>query len=101
MATKPIPVRIPAEWLPRIDSVAKRLGTNRARLIAFSGQTFAEFFERKGVTSMPPDWADILASMDGRRRPRVKGATPEDKPAKPVKKVPGTPGRPPGPKVKH
>jgi hypothetical protein len=98
MATKPIPVRIPAEWLPRIDSVAKRLGTNRARLIAFSGQTFAEYFEKKGVTSMPPDWADILASMDGRRRPRVKG---EAAPVKPAVKAGKKPlGRPPGPKAK-
>lgn len=87
MATKPIPVRIPAEWLPRIDSVARQLGTNRARLIAFSGQTFAEYFERKGVTSMPPDWSDILANMDGRRRPRNHApAVAAKKPAKsPVK----------------
>jgi len=68
MLTKPIPVRIPTEWLPRIDAVAKKLGTNRARLIAFSGQTFAEFVERNGVTAMPPDWSTILADMDGRRR---------------------------------
>jgi hypothetical protein len=68
MATKPIPVRIPEEWLPRIDTVAKQLGTNRARLIAFSGQTFAEFFEKHGVSSMPPNWSEIFDSMDGRRR---------------------------------
>ena len=68
MLTKPIPVRIPTEWLPRIDAVAKKLGTNRARLIAFSGQTFAGYVERHGVTSMPPDWTAILADMDGRRR---------------------------------
>ena len=83
MATKPIPVRIPSEWLPRIDSVAKKLGTNRARLIAFSGQTFAEYFERKGVTAMPPDWQDIFAGMDGRRR--AKAAAPKAPAKKAVK----------------
>jgi hypothetical protein len=88
MATKPIPVRIPYEWLPRIDSVAKKLGTNRrARLLAFSGQTFAEYFERKGVTAMPPDWQDIFASMDGRRRPKaVAPKAPAKKAVKSAKK---------------
>ena len=66
VATKPIPVRIPEDWLPRIDAAAKRLGTNRARLIAFCAQTFAENFERSGVSSMPPNWEDILEGMDGR-----------------------------------
>ncbi len=86
MATKPIPVRIPEEWLPRIDAVAKQLGTNRARLIAFSGQTFAEFFEEHGVTSMPPNWSEIFDNMDGRRRrkgiPRGPAAETAKKPAK-------------------
>jgi len=74
MATKPIPVRIPEQWLPRIDAVAEKLGTNRSRLIAFSGQTFAEFVERNGGASLPPDWSEILADMDGRRhRTPAKG----------------------------
>ena len=85
MATKPIPVRIPEEWLPRIDAVAKELGTNRARLIAFSGQTFAEFFEKHGVTSMPPNWSEIFDSMDGRRR--RKGLA-KSAPAAAAKKAP-------------
>jgi hypothetical protein len=68
MATKPIPVRIPEDWLPRIDAVAARLGTNRARLIAFLAQTFAEEFARKGMAMLPPNWEEVLASLDGRRR---------------------------------
>ena len=89
MATKPIPVRIPEEWLPRIDAVAKQLGTNRARLIAFSGQTFAEFFEKHGVSSMPPNWSEIFDSMDGRRRRKglAKGAPAAPLPKGPKKKV--------------
>jgi hypothetical protein len=59
-------VRIPEDWLPRIDRAAAKLGTNRARLIAFCAQTFAENFERTGVASMPPNWEEIFQSMDGR-----------------------------------
>jgi hypothetical protein len=92
MATKPIPVRIPEEWLPRIDAVARKLGTNRARLIAFSGQTFAEFFEKNGVSSMPPNWSEIFDNMDGRRRRKDRTAPPapaaaKAKPAKKAKKA--------------
>jgi hypothetical protein len=64
-------VRIPEQWLPRIDAVAQKLGTNRSRLIAFSGQTFAEFVEQNGGASLPPDWSEILADMDGRRHRKV------------------------------
>jgi hypothetical protein len=67
VATTPIPVRIPEDWLPRIDRVAARLGTNRARLIAFCAQTFAQSFESRGVSMMPPDWPQLLAKLDGRR----------------------------------
>lgn len=68
MASKPIPVRIPEDWLPRLDSAAKRLGTNRARLIAFCAKTFADAFEKDGELMMPPNWPEIFAAMDGRRR---------------------------------
>jgi hypothetical protein len=87
MATKPIPVRIPEEWLPRIDAVARKLGTNRARLIAFSGQTFAEFFEENGVSSMPPNWSEIFDNMDGRRRRKDRTVPPVAAKAKPAKKA--------------
>jgi hypothetical protein len=85
MATKPIPVRIPEEWLPRIDAVADKLGTNRSRLIAFSGQTFAEYVEHNGGASLPPDWAEILADMDGRRHRKGAAAKPAAKGAKKAK----------------
>jgi hypothetical protein len=104
MATKPIPVRIPNEWLPRLDVAAKRLGTNRSRLIAFLAQTFAAEFEKSGMAMMPPDWLEILNSLDGRRneKPRsnstaaaVKAAHDQFFPGKPsgrrrVSKKPST-----------
>lgn len=66
MATKPIPVRISEAWLPRLDAAAHRMGTNRARLIAFCAETFAESFEKNGMAMMPPNWRQIFAEMDGR-----------------------------------
>lgn len=71
VATKPIPVRIPEEWLPRLDAAAAALGTNRARLIAFCAQTFAEAFGKEGETMMPPNWKDILRALDGRTKPPI------------------------------
>ena len=71
MATKPIPVRIPLEWLPRLDAAAKRLGTNRSRLIGFLAQTFVEHFEKRGVAELPVNWKEILTSLDGRRSKSV------------------------------
>jgi len=70
MISKPIPVRISTQWLPRIDAAAERLGTNRSRLIAFLAQTFAEHFEKEGAAQWPPDWPELLKAMDGRRRGR-------------------------------
>lgn len=98
MATKPIPVRIPEEWLPRIDEVAQQLGTNRARLIAFSGQTFAEFFEKNGVSAMPPNWSEIFDNMDGRRRRKGSKAEVVAAPKAVKKKVAA---KKPGPKAKR
>jgi len=81
MTSSPIPVRIPREWLPRLDAAAKRLGTNRARLIAFCAQTFAENFEKMGVAMMPPNWPEIFASMDGRRKPDIFSRYPAHRPS--------------------
>lgn len=68
MGTKPIPVRIPVEFLDRLKTAAKRLGTNRSQLIAFCAQTFLEEFERKGIAMMPPNWEHLLNRLDGRRK---------------------------------
>ena len=69
MATKPIPVRIPDESLDQIDAAAHKLTTNRGRLLAFSVQTFTEYFEERQVASMPPDWRDILKNLAANRPP--------------------------------
>ena len=69
MATKPIPVRIPDESLDQIDAAARKLTTNRGRLLAFSVQTFTEYFEERQVCSMPPDWRDILKDLAANRPP--------------------------------
>jgi len=72
MATKPIPVRIPDESLDQIDSAARKLTTNRGRLLAFSVQTFTEYFEDRQVATMPPDWKDILKSLAVTNPPKAK-----------------------------
>jgi hypothetical protein len=66
--TKPIPVRVPTETLPRLDAAAARLGTNRARLIAFCVKTFLDDFEAHGKEMMPLNWKEILARLDGRTK---------------------------------
>jgi len=73
MATKPIPVRIPDDSLDQIDAAARKLTTNRGRLLAFSVQTFTEYFEERQVCAMPPDWRDILKDLAA-NRPAVKPA---------------------------
>ena len=64
--TKPVPVRIPIAMLPRIDAAAERLGYPRARLIYFCIKTFTEEFQAKGMSMMPPNWEEMLKSLDGR-----------------------------------
>lgn len=66
MATKPIPIRIPVEWLPRIAAAATKLGTNRAALIAFCAKTFTSDFEKHEESGLPPNWREIFARLDGR-----------------------------------
>lgn len=64
--TKPIPVRIPEDFLPRIDAAAKNLGTKRATLILFCIRTFVADFEDRGKAILPPDWEAILKRLDSR-----------------------------------
>ena len=61
--TKPIPVRIPVEWIPRIEKVAGKLGSNRSRIVAFAVQKFTEHAENQEVVTMPPDWSAIFKSL--------------------------------------
>jgi hypothetical protein len=78
-ATKPIPIRIAGDVLPRLDEVAKQLGTNRAALIAFCAKTFLEDFERHGKSMMPMDWKTILERLDGRTKESHEVGRPEMK----------------------
>jgi hypothetical protein len=72
MATKPIPVRLDPVTIARLDRVSKRLGTNRAALIRFCAETFVRDYERHGgIASLPPNWEDILRSLDSRRSPVI------------------------------
>jgi hypothetical protein len=68
--TKPIPVRVPTDWIPRLDAVAEKLGTRRATLIAFCVKSFVEVLERDGEIKVPPNWHEILAALDGRKNRR-------------------------------
>lgn len=64
--TSPIPVRLSADLIERLDKMADQIGSNRAALIRFCTQTFLEHFEKRGVAALPPDWEQILAQTDNR-----------------------------------
>ena len=78
VATKPIPVRIPEDWVTRLDKAAHKLGTNRAALISFCAQTFAKDFEQHGEAMMPMDWQKIFRAMDGRTAEASKASALND-----------------------
>lgn len=64
--TKPIPIRLSDDLIKRLDDVSAQLGSNRAAVARFCVQTFVEYFERHGSACLPPNWKDILASLDNR-----------------------------------
>jgi hypothetical protein len=92
--TTPIPVRIPRSLLPRLDKAAARLGTNRARLIAFCATTFLNEFERRGTAIMPPDWSDLMLSLDNRTRESRELALVEDRPHAVIQTYPASTTKP-------
>jgi len=69
--TKPIPVRIPKDVLNRIEAAAKKLGSNRSRIVSFAAQKFTEHAENQSVVTMPPNWREIFKSLE-----KVKHANP-------------------------
>jgi hypothetical protein len=73
-------VRIPVALLPRLDRAAKRLGTNRARLIAFCVTSFLADFEERGTALMPPDWEQLMTRLDHRTRESREISLVEDRP---------------------
>lgn len=86
--TKPIPVRLDDGIIARLDTAAKRMGTNRAALIRFLVQTFTASFEKRGqLASLPHNWEDIMRSLDGRTTEPTLLAAEGPPPATPLKKI--------------
>jgi len=53
---------MPANWLKQIETVAKKLGSNRCRIMAFATLKFVEHAENNGVVTVPPNWSEIFKS---------------------------------------
>lgn len=70
-ATKPIPVRLPDEFIARLDKVALKIHVRRATIIRFCVETWVAHFEDVGKAALPPDWERIIARQDGRRRESI------------------------------
>lgn len=66
MATSPIPVRLSAVLLARLDKVGVRLGVPRTQVIKMCLLAFLQRFEREGLGMLPPDWEDQIRQLDGR-----------------------------------
>lgn len=65
--TKPIPIRLPNDLIPRIDAVAAEMGLKRAQLIVLCVRTFVERVESGVEIRLPIEWETMLPSLDGRR----------------------------------
>lgn len=64
--TSPIPVRMSREMISRLDDVAMRLGNTRAGIVKLCLAAFLSDFEKRGKASLPLDWEEVLAALDGR-----------------------------------
>ena len=69
---KPLPVRLEPAVIARLDAAAKRLGSNRAAVIRLCVTSFLDYFEQGGVATLPLNWKEVIAAMDGRRSVNVK-----------------------------
>lgn len=65
-ATKPIPIRLGADTIKRLDKAAARIGNNRAGIVRFLVESWLEEFERTGKAELPVQWKKIIAATDGR-----------------------------------
>jgi hypothetical protein len=63
---KPIPVRLSEEAIGRLDSAAKRMGSDRSSLIRMLVSRWLDYFERAGADALPFDFETALKSLDGR-----------------------------------
>lgn len=64
--TKPIPVRLGDDVITRLDRASKRIGSNRASVIRFLVDSWLDHFEKHGRASLPPNWEELVNSMDNR-----------------------------------
>ena len=61
--TKPIPVRIPENYVKKLESIAKKLGKKRAQIIAFAALQFTQHAENNAKVTLPPDWREIFKGL--------------------------------------
>jgi hypothetical protein len=67
--TKPTPVRIDEATVERLKQAAKTMGNTRAGIIKLCVSSFLDYFEANGGTaSLPINWRDAMAGLDGRTR---------------------------------
>jgi hypothetical protein len=65
--TKPIPVRLDADMIERLDRVVKDLGFgSRTAVIRLCISTFIDYLEKHGTLMLPPDWEHMLKQLDNR-----------------------------------
>jgi hypothetical protein len=67
--TTPIPIRLSAETIRRLESVAEttHLG-DRSAVMKLCILSFLDFIEANKITTLPVDWRTILEEADGRRK---------------------------------
>ena len=87
----PVMIRLAKSFLPRLDSAAKRMGTNRSAMMKFLLKTFLDKFERGGFSALPHDWENIMHDLDGRTYGQQQSQSQSLRAAE-------TPGDPPAPK---
>lgn len=71
--TQPIPIRIDAGTAEALDRVAAAMGNTRSGVMKLAIMSFLAHFEANGQkATLPLDWAEVLKSMHGRRKPPVQ-----------------------------
>jgi len=65
-------VRLEPAVIDRLDTAAKRLGSNRAAVIRLCVTSFLDYFEKGGVATLPLNWREVISAMDGRRSVNVR-----------------------------
>lgn len=65
--TRAIPIRLPDDVIARLDAAAAKtsIGT-RAAVMKFCINSFLDYFEANGETSLPINWREIIKDLDQR-----------------------------------